>query len=345
MRVIARTFLLLSIAAAAYLLLPSSASAQNLNITRDRIQFSDGTQQSTAATTTSARTVTVSPVINDVNASGQALLDAIADIAAAGDATMAFPYSVILEPGAYDIQGNSINLPRYVSLRGAGPDVTRIRGNPSTEADPVLLTNGDGVISGMTIRHRGGGSITSGRAVIAAGPLMRFEHVIFHVANPFASGATLIALSTLGGTDIVLTDCQVDITASSTDGTVVGILVDTSPSSLTADGLKINIDPAVTPSVSVGIWAIDSDDVDITNASIRVTPGSSGTAAVFGDSSSLIRIRNSVIEATGGNFALDGSMGGDVTPIRVLASQIIGARTGANLILRNCVDGNFAAIP
>ena len=345
MGVVTRTILLVSIIAAAYLVAASSAAAQNLNITRDRIQFSDGTQQSTAATTTSARTVTVSPVIGDVNASGQALLDAIADIAAAADASMPFPYSIILEPGAYDIQGNSINLPRYVSLRGAGPDVTRIRGNPSTGSDPVIRTNGDGVISGMTIRHRGGGSITSGRAVIVAGPLMRFEHVIFHVANPFSSNAMLIALSTLGGTDIVLTDCQIDITASSAGGAVTGVAVGVSPSSFTANGLTINIDPGVTPLVSVGIWAVDSDDVDITNASIRVTPGSSFTAAVFGDTTSLIRIRNSVIEATDENFALNGSSGGFTTPVRVLASQIIGARTGANLILRNCVDGNFTAIP
>ena len=340
MGVVTRTILLVSIIAAAYLVAASSAAAQNLNITRDRIQFSDGTQQSTAATTTSARTITVSPVIGDVNASGQARLDAIADIAAAADASMPFPYSIILEPGAYDIQGNSINLPRYVSLRGAGPDVTRIRGNPSTGSDPVIRTNGDGVISDMTIRHRGGGSITSGRAVIAAGPLMRFENVIFHVANSFSNGATLIALSTEGGTDIVLTDCQIDITASSTDAQeATGIRVGGSPSSLTADSLKINIDPGLMPLISVGIWAIESGDVDITNASIRVTPGSDGTAAVFGDSTSLIRIRNSVIEATGGNYALNGSS----TPIRVLASQIIGA-LGAGLTLRNCVDGNFNPI-
>ena len=335
-----RSILLLCSAATVSLIAPSSALSQNLNITKDRIQFSDGTQQSTAATPTSARTITVSPVIGDVNASGQALLDAIADIAAAADASMPFPYSIILEPGAFDIQGNSINLPRYVSLRGAGPDVTRIRGNPSTGSDPVILTNGDGVISGMTIRHRGGGSIISGRAVIAAGPLMRFENVIFHVANTFASGATLTALSTAGGTDILLTDCQIDITASSAGGAVTGIAVGASPSSLTANGLTINIDPGAAPMFSIGIWAVDSDDVDITNATIRVTPGSTGTTAVFGSSTSLIRIRNSVIEATGGNYALDGSS----TPIRVLASQIIGA-LGAGLTLRNCVDGNFNAIP
>lgn len=334
----ARTSHLFAVVTLAYLLVHPAASAQDINITKDRIQFSDGTQQSTAAATTSARTITVSPVIGDANASGQALLDVIAEISAAADATSAFPYNVILEPGAFDIQSNSINLPMYVNLRGAGPDATRIRGNPSTGSNPVVRTNGNGVISNMTIRHRGG-SGTSGRAVIAAGPLMRFENVIFHVANSFSSGETLIALSTLGGTDIMLTDCQVDITASSTNGILMGILVSTSPSNFTADGLKINIDPGALPLISVGIWAVECDDVDITNASIRVTPGSSGTVAVFGDSTSLIRIRNSVIEATDGNYALDGSS----TPIRVLASQIIGAR-GAGLTLRNCVDGNFNPI-
>ncbi|MDK1022093.1 MAG: hypothetical protein QGD90_10700, partial [Candidatus Hydrogenedentes bacterium] len=180
--------------------------------------------------------------------------------------------------------------------------------------------------------------------VIAGGANMRFENVIFHIVNSFASGAVLTALSTAGGTDIVLTDCQIDITASSIGGAVIGVAVGASPSNFTADGLKISIEPGATPFWSFGIWAEDSDDVDITNASIHVTPGSSRTAAVFGDTASLIQIRNSVIEATGGNFALDGSSGGFTTPIRVLASQIIGARTGDDLVLRNCVDGNFNPI-
>ena len=340
----ARTSYLFGAVALMCLLVHPSAPAQNLIIDQDGIHFPDGTQQSTAATTTSARTITVGPVIGDTNASGQALLDVIADIAAAADATSAFPYNVILEPGAFDIQGSSIDLPRYVNLRGAGPDATRIRGNPSTGSDPVIRTNGNGVISNMTIRHRGGSGM-SGRAVIAGGPQMRFENVIFHVANAFSDNATLTALSTAGGTDILLTDCQIDITASSAGGAVTGVAVGTSPSSFTANGLTINIDPGVMPLWSIGVWADESADVDITNATIRVTPGSGFTAAVLGETTSLIRIRNSVIEATGGNDALNGSSGGLTTPVLVLASQIIGGRTGDDLVLRNCVDGNFTAIP
>ena len=339
MTAIRKRLLLLAIIPATYFAADPPAFAQNLNITNDRIQFSDGTQQSTAATTTSSRTINVSPVVGDGVASGQALLNAIADITTAADASSNFPYFIVIEPGVYNIQTNSITLPQYVNMRGAGPDATQIRGKPSSGADPVLLTSGDGVISDMTIRHRGGTG-TSGRAVTAAGANMRFRNVIFHVANSFSSSATLTALSTAGGTNLVLTDCQIDIDASSNGGVATGLAVSAAPSGVTADGLTINVAPGVTPLLSVGIWAIDSGDIDITNAKIRVTPGSSGTAAVFGDTSSLIRIRNSVIEATNGNFALEGSG----TPIHVLASQIIGA-LGSGLTLRNCVDGNFNSIP
>jgi len=193
---VVRTILLFSIAAAAYLIVASSALAQNLNITKDRIQFSDGTQQSSAATTTSARTVTVSPTIGDASASGQTLRDAIDAIALANDATLSFPYHVILEPGVFDVGATTLELPEFVNLRGAGMSVTRIRGNPvSADTNPVLRTNGNGLIRDLKVKHKGGAGL-NGRAVIAGGDNMRFQNVKFEVSGSFDSDATLIALAT-----------------------------------------------------------------------------------------------------------------------------------------------------
>ena len=341
MRSGAKTTCLFGAVALTYLLVHPPAPAQNINITKDRIQFSDGTQQSTAATTTSARTVTVNPTIGNATTSGQTLRDAIAAIAGA---SADFPYHVILEPGTFDLGATTLNLPEFVNLRGAGMSATVIRGNPvSAATDPVLRTNGNGVISDLTVRHKGGAGI-NGRTVIAGGASMRFQNVKFEVSGSFNSGATLIALATTGGCKTIAIDCVAEVVTSSSVLLTVGVFVSGSLSTFTADGLTISVLPSVLPGNSIGLWCSNSDDVEVANANIFAAAGTGHFAVLAGDTSLLV-LRNSVIETTPGGFAMHGNTGAPTTPVRVLGSQVIGSRAGDDVIYRNCVDGNFSAIP
>lgn len=173
---------------------------------------------------------------------------------------------------------------------------------------------------------------------------MRFQNVKFEVSGSFDDGATLIALATTGGCKTVAIDCVVEVDTSSSVQFAIGVFVSSSPSTFTADGLKISVQPSVTPTLSVGLWGSASDDIEVENANIFAAPGTS-RFAVFASSTSLLNIRNSVIETTAGGTALEGSSAGNATPVRVLGSQIIGGRLGSNVIYRNCVDGSFNAIP
>jgi hypothetical protein len=75
-------------------------------------------------------------------ASGDALRAAIAAIPAAGGAAPGLdnPWEVILGPGKYDIGSQTLVIPRYVTVEGAGRDLTSIVGNGGTtvQAGPVL---------------------------------------------------------------------------------------------------------------------------------------------------------------------------------------------------------------
>lgn len=322
-------------------LLALSANAQTININGDRIQFPDGSEQSTAAPAPSPRNLTVPAATGTPVVNGQALLDAVNGITGA---SKGFPFTITLEAGSYDLQTNGLILPEFVNLRGAGMEATTVRGNPTSGVTPVVQTNGNAVISDLKIRHKGGSGL-SGRAVTASGENMRFENVLFQVLNSFDSGATLTALSTAGGCKVVAIDCAIEITATSLNAIVTGVAMGLSPSTFTADGLSVSVRPSLTPSNSFGIFISGSGDVDLNNCTFFNTPGTSLSATVFASDSSFVRIRNSVIETTPGNIAIDGSTGDSATPVRVLSSQIIGTRSGSNVIYRNSVDDNFNAIP
>ena len=154
--------------AVAVAFVPALGSAQTLNINKDRIQFSDGTQQSSAATVTSTRTVTVSPVVGNIGASGQNFIDAIAAITSAADANLFFPYLVIIEPGLYNVGATNTTLPQYVSLRGAGQGRTTILGNPTTGA--VLTLVGSNRISDLSVAHGGAAARRAPTTLIGSPP-------------------------------------------------------------------------------------------------------------------------------------------------------------------------------
>jgi hypothetical protein len=70
------------------------------------------------------RTVFVSPVAGNPVASGARLLAALADIT---DASAANPWLIRIEPGVYDLNGQSLAMKSYVDIEGSGPGVTTVR--------------------------------------------------------------------------------------------------------------------------------------------------------------------------------------------------------------------------
>lgn len=97
-----------------------------------------------------AHTIVVSPASTAV-ASGTALTTAYAT--AAANATVTAPWVVLLEPGAYDLNGASLSLHADVQLSGMGQDVTTV---VSTGSNGGILVGHDGsVVTDLSVHAAG----------------------------------------------------------------------------------------------------------------------------------------------------------------------------------------------
>lgn len=322
------------------LLYAGLAHAQGFVIDGTKITFPDGSMQDTAASGAStlfSRTIVVSPEVGQPATSGQNLIDTMNLISFAGNPSANFPYLVIIEPGNYSLVDASLIIPQFVHVRGAGMDATFITSRP-TGIDAVVETTGNSTIQDLTIRHRGTGSQTAGRALKANGPSIRLEDVRVLVTGDYASGATLTAVATPAGEQLTMVDCVVDIDASGvTTGFTTGIAVSESPSQFYGFGLQITVNPADAPQDAFGVFVNQSDAVVISDMRLFVRDANTnGSAGIFVNGGSTVSIRSSRI-ASLAEFAIAAG----TTQTRVLACEVIGAVTGSQLDIRQSVDANF----
>jgi hypothetical protein len=109
------------------------------------------------------RTVLVSPVAGDPVASGTALRNALTGIQSPSSTN---PWLLKVEPGIYDVQGNSLQMRQWVSIEGSGIEATTIRGNVQTiitQGAPFLhpagtVNGADNVeLRNLTVENTGSG--------------------------------------------------------------------------------------------------------------------------------------------------------------------------------------------
>ncbi len=143
------------------------------------------------------RTIVVSPEPGDPVASGNALLAAVAGIA---DSSATNPYLLVLEPGEFNIVESVIDLPDYVNLRGAGPDVTTISGRATNSTSSNCNCTGAMVVAAgdhsgiewLTVRHSGRTASTPyGAVFIPSGKSVRMNGVVIDVSD-YLNGNTLV---------------------------------------------------------------------------------------------------------------------------------------------------------
>lgn len=313
------------------------AASGQITIDGTEIFFPDGSKQSTAPKDPSSRTVLVQPVIGAPNQSGTNLRNALSSITATAD----FPALVILEPGTYDVGNTFLNVPANVSIRGAGIDVTVIRGNPGTGF--VIETQGENVISDLTVRHEGGSGLAQGRAIQASGTGdVRLHNVRAHVTGTFAASAVLTGVSTAGGCCLRMTDCLVEIlNVTATNVSAVGVAV-SSGTELDAHGIEVNVIPDLNNATEALNYGLNlqsgSNSIFVDASRIFVNPASSAsfTRAINANSAGFTNIRATRIAASIGSAIFESA-----TSIRVLGCEIIGTVSGSNTIVRQSVDSNF----
>jgi hypothetical protein len=126
-----------------------------------------------------ARTWIVSPVPLDPAASGQRLLQAFSVITANASTT----WLVKLEPGVYDLGGQSLPLEPYVDLEGSGVDVTYLQ---STRNGAIVIGADRSELRSLTVRNQGG--VTTAVGVALGSMHARITDVAIDVTGTSATG-------------------------------------------------------------------------------------------------------------------------------------------------------------
>lgn len=95
------------------------------------------------------------------------------------DASSGSPYLIELGPGTYDIGTTRLEMKSYVSIRGAGQEVTHITGAVSTASSGsisaviVVQNDSDVSLSDFSISNTGGSSYSHGIYIEGASPIIR----------------------------------------------------------------------------------------------------------------------------------------------------------------------------
>lgn len=177
------------------------------------------------------KTVLVSPKSTETE-SGEALLNALAQISLPSESN---PYLIIIEPGVYDIGGESLQMKSYVDIQGSGQDLTKIKGNIGFASTAVLRGANNAELRFLTVENTGGGTfaeaiynssqspaITNVTATASGGSYL---NVGIHNYNSSSVMTNVTASASGGGTDIrgvfnVLgTPVMAHVTATASGGT------------------------------------------------------------------------------------------------------------------------------
>jgi hypothetical protein len=185
------------------------------NLNADKLDGKDASEFAKAY----KRTVVVSPVGNDTQQNGQALLDALSGIT---DASATKEYLLYTEAGTYDLGNGSLQMKQHVDIQGAGELKTIITSSVSASwgtGTGTLVGADNAELRFLTVRNTGTGDFNTAIANDSASP--RLTHVTAEAAGMGAlqnNGVFNLNSSSPTMTDITAT------ASGGADGFNVGVL-------------------------------------------------------------------------------------------------------------------------
>jgi hypothetical protein len=267
------------------------------------------------------RTVTVSPVPGNPTASGTALRNALAGIAAPSSTDR---WLLKIEPGIYDIGTTALPMRSWVDIEGSGVVVTTIRGSVD-----ALATNYEGTINGadnaelrlLTVEAQGSSSIAV--ANIAVSPRLYRLKLVATAANAWGVRNT-------GGSAPLIDECDVFVTGSGTSGTfATGILFKGVPPAGRRSSILRSTITVSGSATNYGIHILNAQTVTLIRDSRMDVVGGSTTYGIYAapngawTGNESLQIRNSEISSAGGSSA---SYGINVVDPVLLNFDINGSR-------------------
>lgn len=261
------------------------------------------------------RTLTVSPN-GTATQNGTALLQAMAQINAANPSA-ANPWLLKLEPGNYDLSGNSLTLAPFVDLEGSGAGITVISstvgtGFPLTAGTVNLAANSE--IRQVQVINTNNANRNGALVVPVNATNVRVSQVNA-VMQATGVGESYALYNNSGAvTTIQNSRFQVSGAASSNFG------LRTDGGTLIVSSSNITIPNGTT---NAGIAVLASGTVTMSNSTFLVSGGTTNSFAAYADNSKLTS-QNSTLSATGaGSFGIFNVSGSSV--VRVGASGVSGA--------------------
>jgi len=268
-----------------------------------------------------ARIVVVSPTGSDLE-NGTALLNALAGITGASATN---PYLLKIEPGIYDIAGNSLMMKEYVDIEGSGEKTTLITGSISLGV-PELPSNG--VVTGannaeirfISVKNTGAAGAFAA-ALVNSGASPKITHVTaitsgsslfsYGIINSSASSPTMTDVtatvsgggSTYGIANIssspIMTNIKSSASTSGASGNAVAFFNNAS------SPIMMNITASATAVVGTVAYAVTNVNASapvMTNV-VAAASGGGGNYAIRNDYSSPV-MSNITATATGGTASV-----------------------------------------
>lgn len=277
-----------------------------------------------------------------VSASGADFTDPVAAIASINDASVNNPYLVYIGPGVYTV-AEAIVMKPYVSIKGAGEQVTRLTGAISSNVSSLsalIYGTDNAALSDLSVVNTGGDSYSTAIGV--------YGHDSFHISNvtATASGATNSNRALyLSGSDVQINNVNV-IGSAGGEGIY---LYDSSPS---ISNVTIDISGAYFN--NYGFYISGSSSPVMTNLTITVTDGTQFNSGIicFGTS---VTVTNADIRATtgvGSNKGVDlSNCSATLTNVSAFASSSGGASRGilnrgtaSSTMRRSTLEGGTSGI-
>lgn len=286
------------------------------------------------------RTLTVSPNGTPTQ-NGTALLQAMAQITAANPSA-ANPWLLKLEPGNYDLSGNSLTLAPFVDLEGSGAGITVISstvgtGFPLTAGTVNLAANSE--IRQVQVINTTNGFRNSALVVPANATNVRVSQVnaIMQYIGANPSSNESYALYNNSGAVTTIQNSRFQV--SGAGSTNVGLRTDGGTLIVSSSNITI---PSGT--ADYGISTFITGTITVSNSTISVSGGSSSNEAALAATNSTLTIQNSTLSATGANSV--GIVNSLANTVRVGASGVSGSNgnTSGTMTCIASWTGTFAPL-
>ncbi|HEX2915877.1 MAG TPA: hypothetical protein VH186_34265 [Chloroflexia bacterium] len=266
-------------------------------ITSSQILLANGTQPCASGETKLGlvslfRTIVVSP--NGTPAqNGTALLTAMTTISNSTPSA-SNPWLLKLEPGNYDLNGNSLTLLPFVDLEGSGEDVTFISssissGFPPTQGTLTMAANSTARL--LQVANSNNGFRKAAVVIPATATNVQLSHI--NAIETTTGGGEGYALYNNGS--VTIQNSQFTVAGATTDN--VGVRND--GGTLNLQGSQVT---GTSGGTMVGIFSFAGGTTNVANSNIAVSGGSTSNIAAAAQNSaqtSTLIITNSTLNATG----------------------------------------------